>query len=239
VGQPGPAQLTSPDAALKGLGQTRPKMYWAGAQQTLLLIWARSGPKGNIDGPEPDWPREEKNKCWARISLAQRHIWCVGRGNYFSPSPHACRTLICMQERTNKKCKQWRGRRTYLARRRRRWSECFASGAVVEAGAGVVAHGRRLQAAVLLFQTVEGKVTALPFSSVCLPLLSFSVVSLYPPGLLSSFLPRFKLFLPLRLSLSVVPFLFGSFSLLGSFSVSLCFLSVRSPPSAAASWRCW
>jgi len=89
---------------------------------------------------------------------------------------------------------------------------------VVEAGGGVVAHRRRLQAAVLLFQTVEGKV---PFSSVCLSLLSFSVVSLYPPGLLSSFLPRFKLFLPLRLSLSVVPFLFGSFSLLGSFSVSL------------------
>jgi len=97
-----------------------------------------------------------------------------------------------------------------------------------------VAHGRRLQAAVLLFQTVEGEVTALPFSSVCLPLLSFSVVSLYPPGLLSSFLPRFQLFLPLRLSLSVVPFLFGSFSLLGSFSVSLRFLSVRSPPPPAS-----
>jgi hypothetical protein len=108
-------------------------------------------------------------------------------------------------------------------------SECFAGGAVVEAGGGAVAHGRRLQAAVLLFQTVEGEVTALPFSSVCLPLLSFLVVSLYPPGLLSSFLPRFKLFLPLRLSLSVVPFLFGLFSLLGSFSVSLRFLSVRSP----------
>ena len=102
---------------------------------------------------------------------------------------------------------------------------------MVEAGGGVVAHERRLQAAVLLFQTVEGEVTALPFTSGCLPLLSFSVVSLYPPGLLSSFLPRFKLFLPLRLSLSVVPFLFGSFSLLGSFSVSLPFLSVRSPPA--------
>jgi hypothetical protein len=102
---------------------------------------------------------------------------------------------------------------------------------VVEAGGGVVAHERRLQAAVLLFQTVEGEVTALPFTFVCLPLLLFSVVSLYPPGLLSSFLPRFKLFLPLRLSLSVVPFLFGSFSLLGSFSVSLRFLSVRSPPA--------
>jgi hypothetical protein len=105
--------------------------------------------------------------------------------------------------------------------------ECFAGGAVVEAGGGVVAHGRRLQAAVLLFQTVEGEVTALPFSSVCLPLLSFSVVSLYPPGLLSSFLPRFKLFLPLRLSLSVVPFLFGSvlcFSLFPLLSVLSLFL---------------
>jgi hypothetical protein len=103
--------------------------------------------------------------------------------------------------------------------------ECFAGGAVVEAGGGVVAHGRRLQAAVLLFQTVEGEVTALPFSSVCLPLLSFSVVSLYPPGLLSSFLPRFKLFLPLRLSLSVVPFLFGSVLCFSLFPL----LSVLSP----------
>ena len=102
---------------------------------------------------------------------------------------------------------------------------------MVEAGGGVVAHGRRLQAAVLLFQTVEGEVTALPFSSVCLPLLSFSVVSLYPPGLLSSFLPRFKLFLPLRLSLSVVPFLFGSVLCFSLFPL----LSVLSPFSSLSS----
>jgi len=96
---------------------------------------------------------------------------------------------------------------------------------VVEAGGGVVAHGRRLQAAVLLFQTVEGEVIALPFSSVCLPLLLFSVVSLYPPGLLSSFLPRFKLFLPLRLGLSVVLFC----SVRSLSSVRFMFLSISSP----------
>jgi len=89
---------------------------------------------------------------------------------------------------------------------------------VVEAGGGVVAHGRRLQAA-------EGEVIALPFSSVCLPLLLFSVVSLYPPGLLSSFLPRFKLFLPLRLGLSVVLFC----SVRSLSSVRFMFLSVSSP----------
>jgi len=32
------------------------------------------------------------------------------------------------------------------------WPGCFTSGAAVEAGGGVVAHGRRLQAAVLLFK---------------------------------------------------------------------------------------
>jgi hypothetical protein len=35
------------------------------------------------------------------------------------------------------------------------WSICSAGGAAVEADGGVVAHGRRLQATVLLFQATE------------------------------------------------------------------------------------
>jgi len=45
------------------------------------------------------------------------------------------------------------------------WSGCFAGGAAVEAGGGVVVHGWRLQTVTLLFQTVEKKAPALPFSS--------------------------------------------------------------------------
>jgi len=39
------------------------------------------------------------------------------------------------------------------------WSGCFAGGAAVEAGGGVVAHRWQLQAAVLLFQAAEREVT--------------------------------------------------------------------------------
>jgi hypothetical protein len=45
------------------------------------------------------------------------------------------------------------------------WFGCFAGSAAVEVGGGVVAHGRRLQAAVLLFQTAEGEILPLPLSS--------------------------------------------------------------------------
>jgi hypothetical protein len=51
------------------------------------------------------------------------------------------------------------------------WSGCFAGGAVVEVGGGVVAHGRQLQAAVLLFQAAEREVTALLFIFLANPLL--------------------------------------------------------------------
>jgi hypothetical protein len=44
------------------------------------------------------------------------------------------------------------------------WSGCFAGGAAVEAGGGVMAHGLRLQTVTLLFQTVEKEAPTLPFS---------------------------------------------------------------------------
>ena len=109
-----------PESAQNGLGRSRPK-------KTLLLNL------GQI------WPRRQYS--WARTRLAQRRkkqmlgqnqpgpatyrTW--GEGELFSPSPPACKTLICMQERTNKKCNQWRGRRTYLARRRRPLADQNAS----------------------------------------------------------------------------------------------------------------
>ncbi|KAL3612732.1 hypothetical protein D5086_003752 [Populus alba] len=63
------------------------------------------------------------------------------------------------------------------------WSGCFAGDVAVEAGGSVVAHGRRLQAAVLWFQTTERE-RFLLFPSPPFPFLyfRFSVVSLYPPG---------------------------------------------------------
>jgi hypothetical protein len=45
------------------------------------------------------------------------------------------------------------------------WSDCVAGGAVVEAGGGVVAHERRLQATALLFQAAERESLPLPLSS--------------------------------------------------------------------------
>jgi len=62
-----------------------------------------------------------------------------------------------MQEGTRPpKATTKRGKKGYLTQRRRCcWSDCFAGGAVVEAGDGVVAHGCRLQVAALLFQAAE------------------------------------------------------------------------------------
>jgi hypothetical protein len=94
------------------------------------------------------------------------------------------------------------------------WSGCFAGGAVVEVGGGVVAHGRQLQAAVLLFQAAEREVTALLFIFLANPLL-------FQTRLLSS--------LSLSLSLSrLLSFSFPSISfsfLYVFFFISLCFSS--------------
>jgi len=106
------------------------------------------------------------------------------------------------------------------------WSDCFAGGAVVETGGCVVAHGRRLPAAVLLCQAAEREVTAPPFSSVSFPLLSFFsgfplpsrfvfLIS-YPVSSFSflSLCSGSSLSILSVLSLSVRFFFFGSFSFL-------------------------
>ena len=46
------------------------------------------------------------------------------------------------------------------------WSGCFAGGAAVEVGGGVVAHGRRLQTVMLLFPAAEREILPLPLSSI-------------------------------------------------------------------------
>jgi len=117
------------------------------------------------------------------------------------------------------------------------WSDCFAGGAVVETGGCVVAHGRRLPAAVLLFQAAEREVTAPPFSSVSFPLLSF--FSGFP-------LPsRFVLLISYPVSsFSFLSLCSGSsLSILSvlSLSVRFFFSSVRSPFSLfiSPSPACW
>jgi len=91
------------------------------------------------------------------------------------------------------------GKKSYLARRRRCLAGLAASLAVETIG-GVVAHGRQLQAAVLLFQAAERDVIALPLSSSVsffFLFFRFQVVSLFVlPALLfvlSQTLPCFEL----------------------------------------------
>ena len=82
------------------------------------------------------------------------------------------------------------------------WSGCFAGGAAVEAGGGVVAHGWRLQTVMLLLQAVEKKALFFPsppFSS------SSSAAFPFPFGLLCIFTVFF--FFPFPLNLTVpLPF---------------------------------
>jgi len=130
----------------------------------------------NNAGPEPAWPKEEKNQQhWARISLAQQHNW--PGGNYFPPSPpRACRTLFILHagEKNNQNANNEGEEELPGVEEAVRWlSVCFASGAAVEADGGVMAHGRWLQVAALLFQAAESEILPLPFSSVSFPLLSF------------------------------------------------------------------
>ena len=116
---------------------------------------------------------------------------------------------------------------------------CFAGGAVVEAGGSVVAHGRQLQAITLLFQAVEKTAHVLPLSSVLLLFfccISFSLysglgdVSFQDP---TSSAPLF-LFLtltvhsPLPLTVPLGRFFlfpFGSFSLSSNPPVPLMFMA--------------
>lgn len=101
----------------------------------------------------------------------------------------------------------------------RRWSVGFAGGAAVEAGGGVTAHWRWLQAAALLSQATERGVLPLSFSSVSFPFLLLLLFSLALPFSLRFFPFLFSFF-----------FRFAPLFLLSpSFSLFLVFLSLLSP----------
>jgi hypothetical protein len=95
----------------------------------------------------------------------------TGGGNYFPPTP-ACKTLFVLHAEKEKI--NTRGKKSYLARGRR-WLAAFLAvlrrRPVAEAGGGVLAHGRRLQAEALLSQAAERGILPLSFSSVSSPLL--------------------------------------------------------------------
>jgi len=130
MGWAGPAQPTGPDSAPKVLGRSQPKMDWAdlGPTKSDILFWARPGPEGRA-GPGPTWSSNN-----------------TGGGNYFPPTLlHAERYSFCMQgtkqNATMKGEEELPGAEEAVCR----WSVGFAGGAAVEAGGGVVTHGRRFQ----------------------------------------------------------------------------------------------
>ena len=111
-------------------------MGWAGPAQ----------PTGSDSTPKNYYPllgqTRPRRLGWARASLAQQQTLA---GGIISPPPlHAERYSFCMQRRKNKtqggggRKVTWRGEAV---------SGCVAGGAVAEVGGGVLAHGRRLQAA--------------------------------------------------------------------------------------------
>jgi len=167
-----------------GLGRTQPQRCWAdfgpkmdwanlGPTETNIPFWARPGPEGRA-GPGSAWPSNQN-----------------GWGELFSPHPcmqNAIRSA-CREEKNkykNERVEELPGAGVAVAC-------CVSGGAVAEAGGGVWAHGRRLQAA-----------------AAALCFLVFSRDS--PPGLFSS---NFQLFLPLPMFRS--SFFFPSLSSLGLF----------------------
>ena len=130
MGWAGPAQPTGPDSAQKMLGRFWPKMDWADlSPKTNIPFWARPGLEGRA-GPGSAWPRNQN-----------------GRGELFSPHP-------CMQNAIRSACREEKNK--YKNEREEELPGagvavacCVSGGAVAEAGGGVLAHGRRLQAALL------------------------------------------------------------------------------------------
>jgi len=127
--------------------------------QTVGMGQNQSGPQTQGWARTSLAQRRKNQQCRARISLARQHNI---RGELFSPSPPACRTLW---EKKQRKCKQLGGRKVTS---RGGGVAGLAASLAVEAGGGVVAHGRRLQIVMLLLQAVKKKAYVLPFSSVLL-----------------------------------------------------------------------
>ena len=130
MGRAGPAQLTGPDSAQKGLGRSRPSRDWADLGPTKSSIfrlgrtwprqqgWARTSLAHKTQG----WARtslaqrRKNQQCRARISLARQHNI---RGGIIFPLPS------CMQNAVRSACRgkttkvqTIRGEKSYLAWRR-------------------------------------------------------------------------------------------------------------------------
>ena len=171
MGWAGPAQITGPDSAPKGLADLGPT-------KSPIFFWARPGPDSK-DGPESVWPintwlgqnqpgpEKEKTNNAGPESAWPSNITDGGRGNYFPSLLPACRTLFILHagEKKHSKTPTMKGKKSYLAQRRRCVAGLAASLAV-EAGGGVVAHGRRLQTVILLFPAAEREILPLPLSSI-------------------------------------------------------------------------
>jgi len=102
VGRDGPTQLTGSDSAQKvwaDLGPTKSSIFHLGQTWPWQQGWARTSLA----------QRRKNQQCWARISLARQHNI---RGELFSPSLLACRTLFILHAREKqRKCKQLGGRK--------------------------------------------------------------------------------------------------------------------------------
>jgi len=119
---------------------------------------------------------------------------------------------------------------------------CVSGGAVVEAGSGVAAHWRRLQAAALLSQAAERRILPLSFSSVSFPLLlllwfSFPLFSVL--SVLSSSSPLSLSFGFFSFSSSLLCFSRFFFSFVPLFSsppLLLCWLLFIEPSEWLSLW---
>ena len=124
MGRAGPAQLTGPDSAQKGLGRD-----WAdlGPPKSPIFVWAGPGPDSR-DEPESVWPTNtwlgqnqsgpEKKKT---NNAGPESAWpsnITSGGELFSPSPPACRTLFVLHAGENHESTTIRGEKSYLAWRR-------------------------------------------------------------------------------------------------------------------------
>ena len=110
MGWAGPAQPTGPDSAQNCWADLGPK--WVGPisaqNKKHIIFWARPGPEDRA-GPGSAWPKPKR-----------------GGGELFSPHP-------CMQNATRSACRERnekinareKGKKSYLARRRKRWLAAF------------------------------------------------------------------------------------------------------------------
>jgi len=209
MGWAGPAQPTGPDSAQNCWADFGPR--WVGpisAQKKLnIIFWARPGPEDRT-GPGSAWPKPKR-----------------GGGNYFPPTLHAERYSFCMQGMKRKKNKrEEEGEEKLPGAEAEAVACCVSGGAVVEAGSGVAAPWRRLQAAALLSQAAERGILPLSFSSVSFPFLLFLWFS-------------FPLFSLLSVLFFLYPFSLFRFFLFSSLS-SVFFRFLLLPPPFSSPFCC-